>query len=312
MTERFRGSYTVSVTPFTEDGAHVDIPALEGFIDWQLDVGVPGIITLGTTGEFLAIADDERDLIVKTYVERINGRIPVLVGAMNAHTPNAVKYSQKAEDMGANGLMILPPYYYTPTDDEVMRYYQAIDNAVSIPVMLYNNPVTSNIDMSAKLVGRLAKTFETVQYIKESSQELGRVTDVIEEADGYLEVYAGERVVDSCILGAIGYVNPYGNYIPIPSYRIFDLVAEGRIDEALQVQRLIDQIDDVIAEGHPTYGHQCYSKALAAATGHPVGDVREPLTTFAQLGQEGRDRVNRILPIMEEVEALVASMAFNK
>jgi 4-hydroxy-tetrahydrodipicolinate synthase len=312
VTERFRGSYTVSVSPFIEDGAHVDIPALEGFIDWQLDVGVPGIIALGSTGEFLAISELERDLIVTTYVERINGRIPVLIGTMNAHTPNAVKNSMKAEDMGADGLMILPPYYYTPTDDEVMRYYEAIDDVVSIPVMLYNNPVTSNIDMSAKLVGRLAKTFESVQYIKESSQELGRVTDVIEEVDGHLEVYAGERVVDSCILGAIGYVNPYGNYIPVPSYRIFDLVAEGRIDEARQVQRLIDRIDHIIAAGHPTYGHQCYSKALAAAVGHPVGDVREPLTTFSQLGQEGRDRVGRILPIIEEVEALVASMTFSE
>jgi 4-hydroxy-tetrahydrodipicolinate synthase len=113
-------------------------------------------------------------------------------------------------------------------------------------------------------------------------------------------------------LGAIGYVNPYGNYIPVPSYRIFDLVAEGRIDEARQVQRLIDGIDHLIAAGHPTYGHQCYSKALAAAVGHPVGDVREPLTTFSQLGQEGRDRVGRILPIIEEVEALVASMTFSE
>jgi 4-hydroxy-tetrahydrodipicolinate synthase len=126
-----------------------------------------------------------------------------------------------------------------------------------------------------------------------------------------MKVFAGERVVDSYLLGAIGYVNPYGSYIPVPSYRIFELVDQGRLDEALSVQRLIDRIDHIIAEGHPTYGHQCYSKALAAMVGHPVGDVREPLTTFSQLGKEGQERVSRIKPIIDELESLVGSMDFD-
>ncbi len=171
----FHGSYTVAVTPFTEGGLEVDVDALKSFIDWQLDVGVPGIIALGTTGEFLTISDAERRLIVSTYVEHIAGRIPVIVGTMNAHTPNAVRYSREAEDLGADGLMILPPYYYTPTEDEIVRYYEAICEAVSLPIMLYNNPVTSNVDMSAELVARLARSFENIRYIKESSQDLARV-----------------------------------------------------------------------------------------------------------------------------------------
>ncbi len=311
MTKELRGSYTVAVTPFTADGSAVDVDALEDYLDWQLDVGVPGIIALGTTGEFLSVNDEERRLIVQTYVDRIAGRIPIIVGTMNAHTPNAVRYSREAEDLGADGLMILPPYYYTPTEEEIMRYYAAIDAAISIPIMLYNNPVTSNVDMSADLVGRLCKSLESVQYIKESSQELGRVTDVLEASDGRMKVFAGERVVDSYRLGAIGYVNPYGNYIPVPSHRICDLAGQGRFEEAVAIQRLIDRIDHIIAEGHPTYGHQCYSKALAAVVGHPVGDVREPLTTFEQLGQEGRERVERIKPLIDELESLVGSMSFD-
>ena len=311
MTKEFAGSYTVAVTPFAEDSASIDVVALRAYLDWQLEVGVPGIIALGSTGEFLSVSDEERRLIVQTYVEHIDGRIPVLVGTMNAHTPNAVRYGRQAEAQGADGLMILPPYYYTPTDDEIMRYYSAINDAVSIPIMLYNNPVTSNVDMSAKLVARLCDAFEHVKYIKESSQDLGRVRDVIEASHGRMKVYAGERVVESYLLGAMGYVNPYGNYIPVPSYRICELAEQGRIDEALSIQRLIDKLDHVIAAGHPTYGHQCYSKALAAAVGHPVGDVREPLTTFSELGQEGRDRVALIMPIIEEVESLVAAMSFD-
>ncbi len=308
MGHQFRGSYTVTVTPFTEDGRSVDLTAWRRFLDWQLDVGVPGIIVLGSTGEFLAVSDEERTQLVETAVNHIGGRIPVLVGTMNAHTPNAVRYSREAEALGADGLMIIPPYYYTPTEDEIFEYYRAICDAVSLPIMLYNNPVTSNVDMSAKLVGRLTRAFENIRYIKEASLDVARVYDVIEETDGVMNVFAGERIVESFLLGAVGYVNPYGNYIPRASYRIWDYLVEGRIDDAKRVQRLINAIDHIIAEGHPTYGHKCYSKALAAIAGYPVGDVRAPLTQFKDLGDEGRARVARIEAHMRELEALVGEL----
>jgi 4-hydroxy-tetrahydrodipicolinate synthase len=204
--------------------------------------------------------------------------------------------------------MVLPPYYYTPTDDEIWRYYRAISEAVSVPIMLYNNPVTANVDMSAALVARLTRDFENIRYIKESSQDLGRVRDIIEATEGVMNVYAGERPVDSFLLGAVGYVNPYGNYV-INSYRIWDLLTAGRLAEARSLQQIIDKIDHIIAAGHPTYGHQCYSKALAAAAGHPMGDVREPLTTFAELGDEGRERLQRILPLVAEFDSILAATA---
>jgi 4-hydroxy-tetrahydrodipicolinate synthase len=308
MAKSFRGSYTVTITPFTADGAVVDLEALRRFLDWQLAEGVPGVIVLGTTGEFLTLTDDERTQVVETAVEHVNGRIPVLVGTMNAHTPRAVRYSREAEAIGADGLMIAPPYYYTPTGDEIFGYYRAICEAVPLPIMLYNNPVTTNVDMSAELVGRLTRAFENIRYIKEASLDVARVYDVIEETNGVMNVFAGERIVESFLLGAVGYVNPYGNYIPRASSRIWDYLVEGRIEDAKRIQRLINRIDHIIAEGHPTYGHQCYSKALAAVAGHPVGDVRPPITRFEELGAEGRERVAQIEPLMRELDALVDSI----
>jgi 4-hydroxy-tetrahydrodipicolinate synthase len=309
MKSDFKGSYSVLVTPFTEGGKSVDVDALKAFLDWQIEVGVPGVIMLGTTGEFLTLTDDERRLVVDTTVKHVDNRIDVLVGTMNAYTPNAVRYSREAQELGADGLMILPPYYYTPTHDEVFNYYKAICEAVQLPIMIYNNPFTSNVDLPATLIARIAKSFEQIQYIKEASTDVARVRDVIEASDGLVRVFAGERVVDSYLLGAIGYVNPYGNYIPHASSEICNLLDAGRINDARKVQRLIDKIDHIIAEGHPTYGHQCYSKALAAVTGHPVGDVRAPLTTFAELGQEGIDRVEKIKVFMGELDALMAQLA---
>jgi 4-hydroxy-tetrahydrodipicolinate synthase len=304
--KQFRGSYTVAVTPFTEDGGAIDIPALKRFLDWQIQVGVPGIIILGTSGEFLAVSDAERRLYVDSTVKHINGRIPVLVGSMNAHTPIAVRHSREAEDLGTDGLMIIPPYYYTPTEDEIFNYYRSICEAVSLPIMLYNNPFTSNVDMSAKLVGRLTRGLENIRYIKEASMDVARIYDVIEETDGVMNVFAGERIVESFLLGAIGYVNPYGNYIPRASHRIWDFLLEGRIEDAKRIQRLISKLDHIIAQGHPTYGHQCYSKALAAAVGYPIGDVRPPLTAFKELGEEGRERLKKITAVIRELDDLMA------
>ena len=309
MARTFRGSYTVSVTPFSEDGASIDIDAQRRFLDWQIACDVPGIIVLGSTGEFLTVNDEERRLFVGETVKHVAGRMDVLVGTMNAHTPNAVRYSREAEELGADGLMIIPPYYYTPTDDEIFEYFRHICEAVSLPIMLYNNPFTSNVDMSAKLVARLTAGFENIRYIKEASMDVARVYDIIEATEGTMNVFAGERVVESFLLGAVGYVNPFGNYIPYASARWWDFLEQGRIEEARQIQQLADAINEIIAEGHPMYGHQCYSKALAASRGYPMGDVRAPLTRFDQLGDEGRQRLAAMEPLMQEADDLAAAFA---
>jgi 4-hydroxy-tetrahydrodipicolinate synthase len=305
MVETFRGSYGVTITPFTDDGSRIDLKAWKRFIDWQLACKSPGIIILGTTGEFLTLTDDERSEFVEATVKYVKRRMHVLVGTMNAYTPRAVRYSREAQDLGADGLMIIPPYYYTPTEDEIFAYYKAICDKVSIPIMLYNNPYTSNVDMSAKFVGRLTKAFEQIRYIKEASQDMARVYDIVEETRGVMNVFAGQRIVESYLYGAVGYVNPYCNYIPRASTRICDLITEGRVDDAKKIERLINKIYAIIQRGHPTYGHQCYSKALSAACGYPVGDVRPPLTTFRDLGDEGRQRVKKVKAVIDELERLM-------
>jgi 4-hydroxy-tetrahydrodipicolinate synthase len=300
----FRGSYTVSVTPFTARGAAIDLDAQRRFIDWQLECGVPGLIVLGSTGEFLAVDDAERTELVKATIDHVNGRVPVLVGTMNAHTPNAVRFSREAQDLGADGLMIAPPYYYTPTEDEIFGYYRAICEAVELPIMLYNNPVTTNVDMPAALVARMTAELPNIRYIKEASLDVARVYDIVQATDGVMNVFAGERIVESFLLGAVGYVNPYGNYAPRASALIWDLLTSGRIDEAKEIEVCLDRIDHIIAAGHPTYGHQCYSKALAAVAGAPMGDVRAPLTTYASLGAEGEAVVAQVSALVKQLDGM--------
>ena len=308
MSSTFHGSYTVAVTPFNDDGSGICTDSLKAFLDWQINCGVPGVILLGSTGEFLTITEDERHLLVETAVGHVNGRMNVLIGTMNAYTPTAVRNSREAERLGADGLMVIPPYYYTPTEDEIFEYYRAISEAVSIPIMLYNNPFTSNIDMSAKLVARLTRAFDNVRYIKEASMDVGRVFEIVRETDGVMNVFAGERPVECFLLGAVGYVNPFGNYIPYSTAPSRDRKDAGDIEIATRIQEMAHEIDHVIAEGHPRYGHQCYSKALAAAAGYPMGDVRAPLTRFSALGQEGTERRAKILGMMKKIDAYMDSL----
>jgi 4-hydroxy-tetrahydrodipicolinate synthase len=303
--KQFRGCHTVTVTPFTPDGSAIDIPALKRFLDWQHASGVPGVIILGTTGEFLTVSDAEREQYVAETVAHCRGRMTVMVGATNAHTPTAVRYAKMAEKLGADGLMIAPPYYYTVTEDEIFAYYAAISEAVSIPIMLYNNPFTTHVDIKPHLVAKLAKHLPNVRYIKEASMDVGRVFDIVEATEGVMNVFAGERVVESFKLGAVGYVDPYGNYVPRASTALFPLLEAGKVKRATQIQHILDEMTNIIKEGHPLYGHQCYSKALAAAAGYPVGDVRPPLTTFASLGEEGQRKVKQLQLRMQKLDRLM-------
>lgn len=303
--KQFRACHTVTVTPFTPDGQKIDVPALKTFLDWQHRSKVPGVIVLGTTGEFLTVSDAERAELVEATVKHCKGKMTVMVGATHAHTPTAVRFARDAEKAGADGLMIAPPYYYTPTEDEIFNYYAAISEAVSIPIMLYNNPFTTNVDMSAKLVARMTKALPNVRYIKEASMDVARVFDIVELTDGVMNVFAGERVVESFKLGAVGYVDPNGNFCPRASTGMWTLLEKGDLKTAIKIQHLIDEMWGIIKQGHPLYGHQCYSKALAAAAGYPVGDVRPPITTFASLGKEGTDRVAKLTRIMAKLDAIM-------
>jgi 4-hydroxy-tetrahydrodipicolinate synthase len=301
----FRACHTVTVTPFTPDGGKIDTPALRKFLDWQHRSKVPGVILLGTTGEFLTVSDDERGELVEAAVKHCRGKMSVMVGATHAHTPTAVRFAREAEKLGADGLMIAPPYYYTPTEDEIFAYYAAISEAVSIPIMLYNNPFTTNVDMPAKLVAKMTKALLNIRYIKEASMDVGRVFDIVEQTEGVMNVFAGERVVESFKLGAVGYVDPNGNFCPRASTGMWPLLEQGDIATAKKIQHLIDEMWSIIKQGHPLYGHQCYSKALSAAAGYPVGDVRPPITTFKSLGKDGADRVAKLTKIMTKLDAIM-------
>lgn len=213
------------VTPFSEDGSEVNEDVLRQFVDWQINEGVHGLIPLGSTGEFLSQTDEERSRVAEIVISEAAGRVPVLVGTAAEWTDECVRYSRQAEDLGADGVMIVPPYYSSPTEDELFEHYRRVAEAISIPIMMYNNPFTSNVDLKPSLVARLSE-IDNVSYIKESSGDVARICEIQRMCGDRMTVFAGYLPFESYAVGAEGYVSVFSNIAPKLSAGLFDKVVE--------------------------------------------------------------------------------------
>jgi 4-hydroxy-tetrahydrodipicolinate synthase len=208
----FRGTYTVMVTPVSADGATLQIEELKRFVHWQIDQGIHGLIPLGSTGEFLSLSDDERGQVAETVIGQAAGRVPVLIGTGAENTLDVIRYSREAEALGADGVMIIPPFYATPTADELFEHFRRVAEAISIPIMVYNNPATANVDLVPPLVARLSE-IDNVSYIKESTQEVTRVRDILRLCGDRMTVFGGILGFESFVDGAEGWV-AVGSNVP--------------------------------------------------------------------------------------------------
>ncbi|MGQ0664313.1 MAG: dihydrodipicolinate synthase family protein [Pseudomonadota bacterium] len=274
----FRGSFTVMITPFTQDGAGIDTKALRRFVDWQIGEGVPGLIPLGSTGEFLSVSDDERTQVVEGVVKQAKKRVPVLIGTAAEWTDNAVRYSMEAERLGADGVMVVPPFYSTPSEDELFEHYRRIAEAISVPVMIYNNPNTANVDLTPAFVQRLSQV-DNIRYIKESSGDIYRVSEIERLCGDRMTVFAGYHAFDSMRLGAKGWVSVCGNIVPALSAELYNLtVAKGEVAAGRKLYgRLLPLLDAISGDLYVAA-----TKAALALIGMPVGGPRMPRLPLPQ------------------------------
>lgn len=270
--KNWRGTYTVLVTPFTPDGLAVDVPALKRLVDWQIEQGIHGLIPLGSTGEFLSMTMAEQELVMDVCIKQAAGRVPVLIGTGAEWTQEAVMKAKLAESLGADGVMVIPPYYSTPTPDELFEHYRLIGEAVSFPIMIYNNPATSNVDLTPPIVARLAE-IDNVRYIKESTLEVTRVRDIIELCGDKMTVFAGILGYESFWLGAQGWVAVCSNFLPRDSARLFELAADQKDQvAALALYRRMLPLVKMVG-GHR---YVAASKVALEYMGLPVGIPRAP------------------------------------
>ncbi|MBN9673913.1 4-hydroxy-tetrahydrodipicolinate synthase [Roseibium aggregatum] len=276
----FKGSYTVCVTPFDAEGA-VDLAALRGYVDWQIEEGVHGLIPLGSTGEFLSLTREERTAVAGTVIEQASGRVPVLIGTAAEWTDEAVDLSREAEALGADGVMVVPPYYSSPTHEELIVHFTRIAEAISVPVMLYNNPFTANVDLTADLVARLSEV-DNISYIKDTSKNVHRVTELLEACDGRMTVFAGYYPWESYLAGAEGYSSVMANIAPRLSAETYERTVDGSGEGRALYVRSLPLINELAGDLYVAA-----TKAAMEMIGRPAGTPRPPRLPLPEAKRAG-------------------------
>ncbi len=276
MPQPFHGVFPALVTPMTADEA-IDLPTLANFVDYLIvEGGVHGLIPLGSTGEYYALTAQEREEVLRTTLDAAAGRVPVLAGTNAGATREVVDYSRKAERMGAAGVMLAAPYYSLPTADEMVVHFRAVSDSIGVPIMLYNYPGRTGVDMTPELIERLAE-LERVEYVKESSGDATRVSEIIRRCGDRVTVFCGcdTLALESFVLGAAGWVGGVVNVLPKAHVELYDLAVRQKDFLAARepYYRLLPTL--ALMEGGGKYTQLV--KAGCELTGHPVGPPRRPL-----------------------------------
>jgi len=287
MMGQFQGVHVALVTPMTE-GGDVDSAAIPALIDYLIDSGIHGIVPLGSTGEFYALTTAERQRVVDETIRAVAGRVPVTVGTNGGSTSDAMAHSVYAQEAGADAILLAAPYYSLPTLDELYAHFAAVEKAVDVPIILYNYPGRTGVDLTPALVARLAK-LPGIQFVKESSGLLERVAEIQTACEDSIEVLCGcdALALESFQAGAVGWITGAANVLPAELVQLYELHRTGRESEA---QQLTERLAPLLAH----FENGLYTqkvKAACALEGHPVGPPRPPLRPLSEQSIEALSRL---------------------
>ncbi|MGQ0664315.1 MAG: dihydrodipicolinate synthase family protein [Pseudomonadota bacterium] len=270
--KKLRGTFTVILTPFTADGSRVDEKMLRWLVDFQISEGIHGIIALASNGEFLSLSEAERHEVARIAIDEAAGRVPVVVGTAAESTTDVIRLTRDAEKLGADAAMVLTPYYCWIDEDELYTHYKRIAEAVTLPIMLYNHPASTVLDMKPPLVARLAM-IDNILYIKESTTDTRRVYRINDLCKGKITVFAGYLGYESFMVGAEGWVSVCANIIPRKSAELFELaVDKNDKDGAWKVFSEIVPLIDFLGDHLYVHGMKAAFKLLK----RDMGDPRPP------------------------------------
>jgi len=276
----FHGVFVALVTPLQADG-EIEYAKLGAFAEYLIGQGVHGLIPLGSTGEYYALSADERERVIRTTVEAAAGRVPVVAGTNAGSTREVLAYSRQAEQLGCDGVMLAPPYYSLPQAEELLVHFRAVSDAIGIPIMLYNYPGRTGVDMSPELIEQLA-ALENVRYVKESTGELPRMTELLRRCGDRLGVFCGCDTLSlpSLMVGAIGWVGGVANVLPSSHSRLYELTVVQK--DYVAARELFFELLPILElmEGGGKYTQ--WVKAACGLMGHACGPPRGPLGPATQ------------------------------
>jgi 4-hydroxy-tetrahydrodipicolinate synthase len=282
--------FTFVPTPTKSDGEEIDEKALRTAIDYQIENGVHGVCIFGSTGGNGSFTDEEMKRATAVAAKHIDGRISLVAGTGARTTSACIALSKNAEDVGCDGVMVLPVSYWPLTNDEVLDHYERVSKSIKIPICVYNNPWTTGVDMKPELLARLT-TFDNCNCIKESTGDLTRITAIRLLTKDRVTLIAGweSSSLQAFMAGATGWAPVCTNFLPNVAMKFFDAAVEKR--DASTSQSIWDKlfpICDIIC----TKSHIRVAHTGLEILGRPVGPPRRPLR---MLNAQDRTRLKVVL-----------------
>ncbi len=279
----FRGSGVALATPMKADGS-INFESLERLIEAQIEGGTDALIVCGTSGEAPTLDDPEHLEAIDVAVKVAKGRIPVIAGTGSNNTAHAVMMSEESEKLGADGLLLVTPYYNKATQDGLYKHYRTIASATKLPCIVYNVPSRTGTNILPETMVRLAKDQENIVAIKEASGNISQVAKLARLAEGCVDIYSGndDQIVPVCSLGGIGVISVLANVAPRQTHDMVMACLEGDYVKAAKMQLdAIDLVDQLFCEVNPIP-----VKAALNMQGFDVGIPRLPLTEMTPAHQE--------------------------
>lgn len=268
----FTGSCVAMVTPFTESGVHFD--ALDKAIDFQINQGTDALLACGTTGEPTTMTQQEKKDVIRFTVEKAAGRLPVLAGVGGNCTAEVIRASIEAEELGADGLLAVNPYYNKTNAKGLIAHFRGISDAVSIPIIIYNVPSRTNYNITPKALLELSK-IKNVKAIKEASGDIAQVLEMSRLCGDVIDIYSGndDMVVPLLAAGGKGVISVVANIAPADTHNMVDAFLNGNMQEGLELQlKMLPLIHALFCEVNPIP-----VKTAMNLMGFNMGPLRLPL-----------------------------------
>jgi 4-hydroxy-tetrahydrodipicolinate synthase len=273
----FKGSIVAIVTPF-RNGA-VDEEKLRELVEFQIAGGTDAIVPCGTTGESSTLDYEEHDRVIRIVVEQVNKRVPVIAGTGSNSTKEAIELTEHAMEIGADGALLVTPYYNKPTQEGLYRHYKAVAEAVALPQILYNVPGRTGVNLLPETVARLAE-ISNIVAIKEATGSLQQASEVLALCGDKLDVLSGDDFITFPMMacGAKGVISVVANIMPKEVAALVDAFFAGRMEEARQLHlRLLKISNAMFIESNPVP-----VKTAVALMGMASDEVRLPLAPMAE------------------------------
>lgn len=279
----FKGAGVALVTPFTQTG-EVNYQKLEELVEEQIAGGTDSIIACGTTGESSTMNHEEHLEVIRYVCKVTGGRIPVIAGTGSNSTREAIHLSEEAKRAGADGLLIVTPYYNKATQNGLTAHYTAIADAVNLPILLYHIPARTGVTMTPKTMAGLCRDVSNIVGVKEASGNFSAIAEMMNLADGCVDLYSGndDQIVPMLSLGGEGVISVLSNIAPRKTHDICEAYFSGDVARSCELQlKAIPLVNALFSEVNPIP-----VKAAMNLMGKAVGTLRMPLTEMEAHNQE--------------------------